>query len=54
MLRTRLRPATAVAALAAGVIALLSVTAGAVHGTTPTTTTATGAPTFPAGNAQWG
>ncbi|MFG2236600.1 hypothetical protein ACGFNX_42605 [Streptomyces sp. NPDC048723] len=56
MPRTRLRLATAVAALAAGVIALLPVAAGGAHvtATTATATTATGGTTFPANNAQWG
>ncbi|MFD7910889.1 hypothetical protein ACFV30_09175 [Streptomyces sp. NPDC059752] len=53
MPRTRLRLATAIAALAAGVIALLPVAAGGAHGTA-TATTATGVTTFPTNNAQWG
>ncbi|WKD31485.1 hypothetical protein [Streptomyces xanthophaeus] len=59
MPRTRLRPATAVAALAAGIIALLPFAVGGAHGTTPATatataTTATGVTTSPGNNAQWG
>ncbi|MEV6578906.1 hypothetical protein AB0M92_12195 [Streptomyces sp. NPDC051582] len=53
MPRIRLRMATAVAALAAGVIALLPVAAGGAHGGA-TTATATGVTTLPADNAQWG
>lgn len=53
MPRTRLRLAAAVTALVAGIVALLPVGAGGGHGTA-ITTTASGATTLPAGNAQWG
>ncbi|MGW2667688.1 hypothetical protein ACWC5F_06440 [Streptomyces sp. NPDC001272] len=53
MLRTRLRLATAVAALAAGVSALLPLAAGGAH-SPARAMTVTGAAHLPADNAQWG
>lgn len=53
MPRTRLRLAAAVTALVAGIVVLLPVGAGGGPGAADTTT-ASGATTLPAGNAQWG